>query len=298
MQIVVPLSADNPVEFRPPALKESRPDVVIKLRVPTPSQRDLLHQRLFAAGIIGVSIDLMRGTLVDEIYNHWPEEEAEKRVNVLDRAWQLENADLGAFMDWAEKERQRVKDEEAGAPPIEPEPMPAALLSPADRHRANLYSTEVYSRSQRLRDLKNRMDSTAQSTAEMQFRLHVLPSSSGLNCTLELEPSGEKLTEDMADRLRQDIGDDAYIQILEHIDQMYSLSEEERKNSDSPLEKLSDQTGSTASSGESASSDGSSTGSSTDPIPSAGSEPTTASSSRLSAARKARKSKPSRTGRR
>lgn len=322
----IPLSSKRTDVFTPPSLKP-QPKIVdgpdgpypsatetvggekeigFVIRIPTPSERDMIGTRLFELGLTSVTQETIRATMVDELYKiDWaadapdPEEAgtpdraayneaaADERAEFLDGYWQRQSVDELATERWMEQEAERVRDEGAGADPKEPTPQPVKTIKVREHARAKLLIDDMMERSVRLRMLAARQMDYGRQNAQMMVRLHVLAlqwdSDGGKrqlpeSVKLERDETGLVTTESV-DSIREWIGTRAWDELVNRIDNHYSLSEEERKNSDLPLAKLSDQTGSHEQSGGSELNDGSSTDSSTGPVQTDGSGTITGKSS-------------------
>jgi hypothetical protein len=302
-QPTIPLTAKRTDTFSLPSLEGTPKAFTVQIRIPTPSERDTIGGRLFELGLAPVSDETIRAHMVDELYKiDWaadageqllatlstPEERAayneriaEEKAEFLDSYWSRQALDNEIQAAWMEKETQRLLDEEAGAPPREPTPLPKKLIKLRDHSRGQITVNDIVARSERVRHLSAQRGDYARRQAELMVRLQLLRISpedpaaflkaekeAGVQVTLDRGDDG-LVTVDAIDRLREFIGDTAWRELVERVDAHYSLSETERKNSDSPLGKQSDQTGSPAPSGDSGNSDGESTRSPTGPAPTA-----------------------------
>lgn len=297
--VVIPLSARRSDNFTPPSLKPVKTEtgetggekeVEFTIRIPTPSERDTLGARLFEMGLTSVEQQTIRATTIDELFKmDWGfgeknEEHAEALASQLDNFWQRSSIDEQASAMWIEQEAQRILDEAAGAPAKESAPQPQRQIGIRENSQITLLIDGIMRKSERLRALAaEQMDYQRQSN-QMIVRLHVLsmkpshPENWPETVKLDRDETG-LLTLECVDDLREFIGDTAWTELYRRIDRHFSLSEDERKNFDSPLGKPSDQTGSPGPSGDLESSAGKSTDSSTGHAQAGESETTTGKSS-------------------
>lgn len=263
-------------EFTPAALLAADPQPVFWIKTPTPFERDSLASMLVRLGVTQPSTELVRATLIDTLYDLYPEAEADEHANALDTFWQLSAADDQAFSIWYEQEQQRLADIEAGAPDRGPAPKPVTLLTPRQKAKARLLIEDVQQRSDRMLKLvQRRMDySRQQGFALVRLGLKAIDNMPGFE-TVKVGADGFA-TKEYVEALREAMADDAWYQLIERIDQGYNLSGSEVGNSASPPAKPSDPIGSPGPNGASESSDGSSTESSTGPAPTVAFETITA----------------------
>lgn len=298
----IPTSAHRLHFFAIPSLKPEDPGVIppgLRLRIPTGVEKDMLTSRLVTMGVEQTPDSLMRAVMIDDLYNIYDDEEADRRANLLDSFWQLQEVEARAQMLWEEREVERLLDQQYGAPEIEAEVRPPSLLSPRHKAQAELYTHEMLQKSTRLRDLvkKNVEFQSVQNMALV--RLHVASTQSMpdfASTPLEFEVDDPSiLVLESAQRLRNALSDEDWADLVREIDGLYGLSPSAEKNSDSRPGKPSDPIGSPEPSAASESSDGSLTGSSIEPAPTAGSETTTGLSSGFTSAPAGQTSSPGRT---
>lgn len=259
----------------------------IRLQVPTGLEKDMLQSLFITLGVQQTSDSLMRAVMIDDLYNHYDAEEADRRANLLDSFWQLQEVEAKAMMLWEEREIERLLDQQGGAPEIDAEVKPPSLLSPRHKAQADIYTNEMLEKSERLRDMvkKNLQFQSLQNITLV--RLHVrstfkMPDFA--STPLEFEEGDKMLTLESAHRIRNTLEDDDWRDLVREIDGLYALSSSAEKNSVSLPEKPRVPTGSPEPSAASESSDGSLTGSSTEPAPAEGSETTTGLSSHITSA--------------
>lgn len=253
--------------FTPPAIAKRDPKPVFWIKTPTPHDRDTLSPTLYRLGLREVTQEITRATLINELYEIFHEEQAEEKAVLLDTFWQVSALDEQAFATWHEAEQQRLLDVEYGAPDTGPIPMPTAITSPRQKAQARLLVDEVTNQSERMLKLLERKMNFGREQGIMLVRL-------GLHEVDDLEGIGDLMrsadglvSPQQVDLIRERLPDSAWLQLIERIDQGYTLGGEEVGNFGSPLAKHSDQTGSDAPSGASESSDGKWTGSNTAPAP-------------------------------
>jgi hypothetical protein len=271
----IPLTSQTLVPFTPDALKSASGDhPVFMIRQPTQMQGDQLNARLMAAGLSVISQQTIRATIIDELFSLFDEEAAEKNADLLDAVWQQQELQNQQYDAWQERETERILDQEHGAPPRPPAPLPDRLVKPRDAARAQLVLDDVQIRSQRVRNiLAERMD-YGRRNAMLLVRLSVarvrgLP---GIDALAFDDPNGSPImTEFCGSKLREAMSLSAWEQLVGHIDSLYSLSEAERKNSGSLPDTPSNPNGLPDGSESPALTDGNLTESNIVPIPDAGS---------------------------
>jgi len=279
--LYIPVTAAVPTDFTPPSIKDTEHDMRFVVSIPTPSERERLGARLYAYGVVQVSQELMRATTIDELYNLFPEEEAEDKANFLDTYWQRQIIDEENMTLWTDKERQRILDEMEGAPARAAYEMPIKLNRIRDDAKATMLVDEAFNRSERLRTLGARQINYAREAGRMQMRMHIkgcFPNAKGAPVPA-IDIEGDLLTVASLDAIRDAIGEAAWKELIDHIQSLYDLDREEVGNSDSLPGKPPEATGSPEPSGDSASSDGPSTTSNIGATPSGESATTIAPSS-------------------
>lgn len=264
----------NVIPFTPTSLEKLDPKPVFWITVPTPTQRDSLASSLYRAGAVEVTQEFLRATMIDDLYNHYPEEQAEEHAQLLDGFWQTHRADELAFAAWHEQEIERQKDVAAGAPDLGPAPQPIKVTPHRTKARAQLLVHEITEKSPRVQALMQRRLEFGKAQDTAMMRLHIvkvdnMPALAGVRVALDgMLPTAH------VEQIRNAITDAAWRELMAKIDGGYSLSEEEEKNSVSPLGSSSDPSGLPAQSDDSANSDGKWTDSSIEPLPPAESAPT------------------------
>lgn len=270
VQATIPSTAKRIDYFTPPSLKGQPNETAFGLRVATPSERDTIGTRLFRMGITSVDESLIRATTIDVLYDmDWGkgspeanEAHADVVAGQLESYWLRTEAEQQAIALWNEREQQRILD--AAAPDgveRESEPPPQGLIKPRERSQMRLLSDRIARESSRIRDLMSKRLEFAKTNDRLLCRIHIVSIAVDSGSTapkLDYDEEGI-LTEESLDEIRERIGDQAYRELVTRIDAQYSLPEDERKNSDSPLEKPLPPNGSTEPSDDLASSAGSST---------------------------------------
>jgi hypothetical protein len=283
----IPLSSKRLIEHTPLSLKsETDADVIVEdpaflLRVPTMVEREQIGARLTSLGIFEVSELALRSTMIDALWDVFPADKAEEHATFLDGYEQRRTVYETMLALWKEQEIQRQEDEMHGAPAREPYPLPVRTFSVRDEARANLMMEEMVAKSDRIRDLLAKRRDHHRIVNLIMFRMHVagvkhLIGTDGQSFEkLDIDVNG-LLDENQALLIQQVIGNQAWRELHLFIDGLYSLTDREEKNSDSPLGKLSDPSGSPALTVASDPSDGNLTTSNITALPIGSSEATTA----------------------
>ena len=269
---------------------------VFLIKIPTATERDMLNSRLVQQGLTTVSDETMRSSMIEAIYEiDWRQEVdgvadldsyQDDLAAFLDGYWQRETAQIEAQQRWHAQEVERLLDIAGGAPPIDPEEMPARSISVRDAHKARLLGDRLVE-TPRLRKLIAKKLDFSRRNAQLLVQMHLVKVTGieGLQIVRDVrddvldEQSAIDVRETMERLYGKKTGEEAWIQLVTHIDRLYSLDEFEMGNSGSPLANPSDRTGSIVASGGPVLSVGSSTKSSIEPARDAGSETITAQSS-------------------
>lgn len=245
------------------------------IKVPTAVEREQINVRLVQMGLTSVSDEQLRASLIETLYEvKWSVELENPEINdeahadelaaLLDGFWQQEIIQGQAFAQWRSQELERSLDEMSGAPARPAEPTPPRIISVRQEAQVRILTDRLMEEPRMRRIIAKRLD-FARRNAVIIVRMNLV-GVEGLDVELIHEPLMNVLTEDSVNALRNAIdarfgkqrGNDAWVELVGHIDLLYSLDEFERGNSDSPLGKPLDQTGSIAPSGATAISDGSS----------------------------------------
>lgn len=245
------------------------------IKVPTAVEREQINVRLVQMGLTSVSDEQLRASLIETLYEiKWAAElekpeiddeaHADELAALLDGFWQQEIIQGQAFAEWRTQEVERTLDEMNGAPARPAEPTPSRLISVRQEAQVRLLTDRLMEEARMRKILAKRLD-FARRNAVIIVRMNLV-GVEGLDVELVHEPLMNVLSEDSVNALRNAIddrfgkqrGNDAWVELVAHIDLLYSLDEFERGNFDSPLGKPLDQTGSIGLSGDTAISDGSS----------------------------------------
>lgn len=258
----IPLTARAPRRFTPPTLQrkndadrtawaESKeksrgpkpPLPVFYIAVPTLAEKDTIGQLMFELGLTPTTRDQIRMATLKALLNDDREDDA----TFLEGFWHQKEIHENQLDIWQEQETQRRLDELAD-PTTKREPFeePADPTSLRDRIRAQELVDGVVAQTYELRKLLAAQSTYTTRYATMTMRVH-LRGWEGLETQREAEGGNgmpDLVTEDCLDRLRDEIGRDAWRELHRNIDAMYSLSAEEVGNSGSPSENVSSPVGS------------------------------------------------------
>lgn len=259
---------------------------VFLIKIPTATERDMLNSRLVQQGLTTVSDETMRSSMIEAIYEiDWRQEVdgvsdlasyQDDLAAFLDGYWQRETAQIEAQQRWHAQEVERLLDIASGAPPIDPEEMPARSISVREAHKARLLGDRLVE-TPRLRKLIAKKLDFSRRNAQLLVQMHLVKVTGIDGLQIVRDVRDDVLDEQSAIDVRETLerlygkktGEEAWIQLVAHIDRLYSLDEFEMGNSVSPLANPSDRSGSIAASGAPVLSAGSSTISSTELAPGA-----------------------------
>jgi len=204
------LTASQIEEFTPPSLVGRPNCTIFMLGVPTPAERDGIDARLVNLGLIGITMESARATMIDELYKLHEEAKADEIASFLDSFWQREDA-------------QRTATGEAGHPAqIGPQALP---ISVREKSRAKLLMDEVTQTSQRFRELLSWQLTFPQRTALMKTRLVVkgaVPGSGAITpFPFDLEADHEKLTEASCEKIRAFIGEQPWRELVLRVEHLF-----------------------------------------------------------------------------
>lgn len=271
------------------------PPPVFVIKVPTALEREQINVRLVEMGLTTVSEEQTRASLIETIYEvDWAAETqrndlnveayADDLANALDTYWHKQKVQDEARERWSAQELERMLDRRDGAPAVEAEEMPHRLIKPRDEAKMQLLVDRLMQAPRMRRLLGKRLDfSRRNAMIIVRINLRAVDGL-GVDASVVPEPLTNALSEDSAGAVREaldqrygrDLGSRAWLELVSFIDTLYSIDEFERGNSDSPLEKPLDPTGSTGPSGDTSINGGSSTVSATDQVLDAGSVTTIA----------------------
>ena len=261
---------------------------VFLIKIPTATERDMLNSRLVQLGLTTVSDDAMRSSMIEAIYEiDWRKEVdgvtdldsyQDELASFLDGYWQREGVQIEAQQRWHQQEVERLLDIAAGAPAVGAEEMPARLISVRDVNKARLLCDRL-AETPRLRKLIAKKLDFSRRNAQLLVQMHLVKVNGIDGLSFVRDARDDALDAQTVLELRDALerlygkktGEQAWIELVSHIDRLYSLDEFEEGNSASPPEKPSDLTGSDDRSGAPASSDGNLTASNIGRAPDAGS---------------------------
>lgn len=203
--------------------------VVIQVKPMTQAEFDRLGFELFRHNIAPVSTDTFRATMIDELFTLYDEATAERHASLLDQFWQVEDAYSLAFDEWRIAERDRVWDQARGAPPRDPAPMPAKMMQPRERARANLLAEEVRKQSRRMRDLTIETQTYEPRQRDGLARL-VIEGWSGVK--VPFVKTDGIVDESLFESLKAELGKEAIAELHVFIMSLGAVDEVERGNSD------------------------------------------------------------------
>jgi hypothetical protein len=295
--IPIPLSAQTLTRCTVPTLDKDR-EITFLIAVPTAVTRETLGLRLFELGAVQVSQEALRACAINELFEIYPEDEADKRADFLNGFYEQDDITTEQIRLWQIREAERLIDEAKSKGKVKrpAEPAPKPMFSVRDRYRAQGIVDDIIVKSDLYRSmLANRVDWARQQTA-MTVRLAIKGVEDDA-FDLAFVPAGldqeQILSDDTVDEIRRAIGPVGWKTLTGFIDEQYGLSRSEEKNSASPAENEHDQSGSAGSTEDGEGSNGASppstTGtptSSTTPTPSTASGTTIEKSSRTGSATK------------
>lgn len=275
----IPLSAER-ITWTPPSLEtDGKNDPLFTLREPTEDEENRLGYELYRRGIIPISQETFRASIIDEIFNLHGDEEGEDMANLLDEHWQFEQLHSQNVNMWIEQERERLRDMRVTGSETKQAEFPKDPSPIRRRSKAQLIISNITDTSQRMRDLAVAQNAFEFVQRETYLRLYII-GWTGLTVKPEhvKDDRYEILTEECLAALRKEVGKEPIREITAHIDSLLHGSEEERKNSDLPAESEPPPNGSQEQLEGSANSDGSATESNTGPTPDDESDGTTGKS--------------------
>lgn len=259
--------------------------LVFMIKTPTSLERDQLNVRLVSMGLTSVSDEQLRASLIETLYEvNWQQEfedpelneeaYADEKAALLDGYWQKEIIQANAFAEWRMQETERLLDQVNGGPVTDAETMPVRLITVREEAQVKLLVDRLMEEPRMRRILGKRIDFSRRN-ANIMVRLHLIDIEGWDHSTLNRDRFNDALSEEAVCYLRESIvavygkavGDQAWLELVGFIDGIYALEDFERGNSDSPLAKPLDPTGSTGPSGDIATRDGNSTGLLTVPVP-------------------------------
>lgn len=296
-EIPIPLSAMTLTRCTLPDVRDEpeHKEHTFLVQVPTQLMRERLHLRLFELGAVQVSAETLRACQVNELFEIFPDDQAEQLSDFLGHFWEADDIHTERLTFWQQREAQRLVDEATGGVKRPAEEMPKPGYTFRERYKAQAIIDDVNQRSPRARKLLAQRADWSRQQVAMTTRIAVKGVDDG---TLELEmvdagDGGEILSEDSLETIKVALGMKGWAELAKFINAQYSLSPAEEKNSGSPAGNEPGQTGSAGDKADGDDNSGSSTSkipttSSSTPTPTGGSGTTTGKSSRSSSATKGR----------
>ena len=274
MSDLIPVSSLERRSFTPPSLaliakvtKEKAPE--FELAVPTFAMRDRLQSILFRAGLIPATLVESRSILIDALYRHYDDAEADKIAADFENFWTRQSLHDELQEGWAMQEAQRRFDEAHGAEKQDPLPPPPPTFTPREQSRFSRYVTDMMRRDEFYRDYQARF--TEQRVDEDDFigRIFVTgwKNVGPTKCKRVDSMVEAKAVEGMRGYCVENGWGDPWPEVVRDVRSMMGGTERTRKNSDSLLDTSSNPTGSSLQNDASASSDGNSTGSNIEQAP-------------------------------
>lgn len=248
----VPLTAREPVMFSPPSLEEERPDVKVRVRVPTPYERDNFDAALVRAGVVYYSRDQIRDLTLAGVAETYGEDQFDDMRAQLQELWQAGDAQNEARLKQAERFLELVEANKTSKKPLTEKEITAELeeikpdvvMNPVARAKATALQQELLAQYQPLQ--KAFADLADQDTKRSWIQAETYVAGwEGL----EHEPDGNGrggLKRHEAEYLREQLGARAWEELAEFITALHSIDGDTQKNLDSLLAKQSDPTGLTA----------------------------------------------------
>lgn len=281
MDQYVPLSAREKLTFTITQAAHATGSVVCFLKRPTPTDKASLAASMFEAGLRQPSLQQTRAAQINAIVRSLPEGEGDQAAALVENFYDLSDAHATAYLEWLERDRQRLLDEANGADKVEPEAEPESPISRQMRREIDvlLYDASADPTVKRLLGERQRFNAQ---NAFWLVRAHLCPETQDtLPPGMTLEYGSDRLlTEKSLDDLIDFLGNRAFDALADFIDRQYGLASSEGKNSESPPAIWPPkERPSPAVSDELAMSHGDLTTSNTDPTPERASAPTIEASS-------------------
>lgn len=285
--MTIPITAREPIEFRPPALRETKPDVVITLRVPTIMERDAYAAALIRGGVMNYSRQQMRDLSFAGVEALFDASKHEEYIALLEELYLVSDEETRV----EEMKQQRLLElheaAKAKGETVKPKDVlkeldeikPTVVMDRNRRIQAVGINQQIMSRYKPLQEALGAITEQDAKRAWLNNTLYVMGWKG-----LEHEPDGNGkggITDHEAEYLRKQVGHDAWQEISNFITAMQTIDGDEEKNLALLLESESGPTGSTPSEQQSASSEnGNSTDARSSRTRGRGSRKTTGSSSR------------------
>lgn len=285
---MIPLSGLQTVPFVPAAFKaeEGEPRVRFWMRVPTFAIRDKMAGLLFERGLIPATTSQSRGLLIDVLYDLHEESVADEYATFLEAFWTQQELHEELVTGWQMREAERLFDitvKPELADKLPKNPIPPAPYSMRDQAKQSRIVMDALERSERYRTYQARFMVQQEEETEMVVRLFLQGwDGEGLAPLEAARDELDRLTKESIEAIRgrlQEAGaPDAWNQVVTAVRAQFGAPGGLEKNSGSPLDTNSNQTGSQTPSGELETSGGSSTESPTTPTRGSGSRATSGES--------------------
>lgn len=253
----IPLTAREPVDFRPPALQPTKhpesgnilhpghPDVVIKVRVPTFIERDSYSSALIRAGVVSYTPSQIRDITLGGVEDLYPQDEQEEVRQLLEELWQVMDARRACEVEQQKKLIELHEKAEAAKKKLDPKKATAELdkIKPTqvmDRQRfvrANGVAQQLMARFEPLREAMAQLTDQDAKRSWLNAEVYVVGWEG-----LPNEPEGNGrggLTKEEVVYLRSKIGKEAFEELSDFITSLQGLDEDEEKNLALLLESMS-----------------------------------------------------------
>jgi len=253
--MAVPFTAEKQCIFRPPSLQNHARlnKVKIKMRVPTPYERDMYASLMLKEGVIHHTKRDVRQLMLAGIMKAFDEETAERYRNLSETLYQVEAAEQtqqqlrrARYIDMTDvpEDQQPTEDElNAELEKIKPE----VVMPIKDR----MEIIEVHQKIQsEYAPIVKVMSDLAEQEAKIEWLniKHYVSNWEGLRDNRDTDATAEDpLEKHEAEYLRKELGADAWSEISTFIVAMMGIDQDEEKNLSLLLESMSAQTGSTTS---------------------------------------------------
>jgi hypothetical protein len=233
----IPLSAREPLQHVVEEPAGGKQPLVITLKRPSPSDRQLLISRMFAAGLRQPTGKQIRAAELNALIKILGDDAGEEAASKLEMFYDAADLWGRQLVEWREREAQRIIDEKNGAEPIAPEAPPAKPYTEREKNAAELLMYQARSDELVIRLLA---DAAAYNAGNMFWlvRTHMVPDglAGGPEALVMSFDKEGVLTKEALDDLIGYIGEPAFLELAGVIDGQYSLKASEEKNSASPLE--------------------------------------------------------------
>lgn len=296
----IPLSARDPLQFPPPSLRETKPNVKILVRVPTPYERDTYESTLVRSGLVDYTRRQIRDLTIAGIDAMFPKGEFEEKSALLEEFWRFGDAMQELRVEKLQVNIERIQQNEA-LPLSERMDEPALIAKIQEELDAMqpdmIMGEERIKRAQAIvQQLTSDFDPLRRCAVDMyeqdvkrtwfNIELYVKDWEGIIIDGEPVHPTGNGrggITREEAEFLRRQIGVDAFNEVGGFITSMHTLTDDDEKNLQSLLASASAPIGSTQPESKASNDAGSSEDTPSGSTPGAESPPTTKRSSRRSA---------------